>query len=89
MQLGPDASRGLQRWRERLPDTPVLASSSATGLGIQELAAELFRRVPAREQQPVGVCAPAGGAGRAEPEPIEHMVFRPSGPGGTGRRTGR
>jgi GTP-binding protein len=75
----------VERWRKRLPGTPVLATSSATGLGIQELAAELLHRVPAREQQPslgASVSAGAGAGEQAEPELAEHMVFRPSGPGG-------
>jgi GTP-binding protein len=83
--LAPErVAEQVARWRGRLPDTPVLATSSATGLGIQELAAELLHRVPAREQQPVGVSvsAGAGGGERAELELAEHVVFRPSGPGG-------
>ena len=76
------------RWRERLSGTPVLATSSATGLGIRELAAELLRRVPAREQPPaqaggtVVTAAGDAGGGQAGQQLAEHMVFRPSGPGG-------
>jgi GTPase len=41
------AAAAVAEWRERLgPDVPVLATSSATGAGVQELAAELLRRVP-------------------------------------------
>jgi GTP-binding protein len=37
----------VAEWVQRLgPDVPVLATSSATGAGLRELAAELFRRVP-------------------------------------------
>jgi GTP-binding protein len=72
-------AQAVDRWRERLPDTPVLATSSATGLGIQELAVELLHRVPASEQRQVGGSASAPAGGQAEPELAEHMVFRPSG----------
>ncbi|MEA2315731.1 MAG: GTPase [Solirubrobacteraceae bacterium] len=64
-------------WQRRLgADVPVLATSSATGEGIAELAAELLRSVPALEHpQP----PPTPGA-RAEQthELAEHMVFRPA-----------
>jgi GTPase len=80
--LAPErVAEQVERWRGRLSDTPVLATSSATGLGIQELAAELLHRVPVREQQPVALPAQVAGE-QAEPELAEHMVFRPSGPGG-------
>jgi len=74
----------IERWGERLPGTPVLATSSATGLGIPELAAELLHRVPPREQSPQSASVSAGGGAgeQGEPELAEHMVFRPSGPGG-------
>jgi GTP-binding protein len=76
-------------WRERLgPEVPVLVTSSATGLGLAELAAELFRAVPARlgsagTEPPPGELlgvdeAPVAG----EEELLEHMVFRPTGRGG-------
>jgi GTPase len=43
-------------WEERLgDDTPVIATSSATGAGLTQLASELLRRVPA-----LGVPAPVG-----------------------------
>jgi GTP-binding protein len=80
------AKAAVAQWSERLgPETPVIATSSATGIGLDRLAEELLRRVPAREQQP----APASGPGgpdadgeRGELELAEHMVLRPSGPGG-------
>jgi GTP-binding protein len=84
--IGPtERDRAAAQWRERLgPDVPVLVTSSATGLGLPELAAELLRRVPARAEPPALAAgaqeaAPAGGA---EEELLEHMVFRPAGPGG-------
>lgn len=77
-------AEAIEQWSARLgPDVPVLATSSATGAGVQELAAELLRSVPA--------LAPAGSAvgQRAdislgeqatdgEGELAEHMVFRPA-----------
>jgi len=68
----------IASWRERLgPGVPVLATSSATGEGLAELAAELLRSVPAQT-------APAPGhSGNGEPEElVEHMVFRPHGASG-------
>ncbi len=75
----------VAQWSERLgPDVPVLASSSATGAGIAELSAELLHRVPALDaQEPSSDRAPLRAqAGDEEVELAEHMVFRPSGPGG-------
>jgi GTP-binding protein len=44
-------SEEVTRWTERLgPDVPVIATSSATGAGLAELAVELLRLVPAIEQ---------------------------------------
>jgi GTP-binding protein len=68
----------IAQWSARLgPQVPVIATSSATGAGMQELAAELLRGVPA--------LAPSGsgalGRERAlegEVELAEHMVFRPA-----------
>jgi GTP-binding protein len=87
-------SAAVAAWEERLGgDTPVIATSSATGAGLAQLASELLRRVPA-----LGVPAPAGAdAGETEKADIgdaraglavtaaagedealaEHMVFRP------------
>jgi GTP-binding protein len=74
----------IAQWSERLgPEVPVIATSSATGAGMQELAAELLRRVPALS--PV-VSADASDAGQSavgrrsedELELAEHMVFRPA-----------
>ncbi len=77
--------QALSQWRERLgPGVPVLATSSATGEGLEQLAAELLRTVPAQSEP-----AP-GHAAAAEPEQlVEHMVFRPMAPSGyTVSRTG-
>lgn len=64
-----DAERAAAAWRERLP---VVVTSSATRLGLDELAAELLRRVPV--------------APTAEELPdtealAEHQVFRPASDG--------
>ncbi len=72
--------RELAAWSERLgSDVPVLACSSATGAGLERLARELLRRVPAEPE--------AGSEGEAEGAPgasapdahelAEHMLFRP------------
>jgi GTP-binding protein len=67
----------VEEWRARLgPGIPVIATSSATGEGLQELSAELLRKVDAMQ-------ADTGGGPAAElqaPEELaEHMVFRPAG----------
>jgi GTP-binding protein len=63
-------------WVRRLgADVPVIVTSSATGLGLDELSAELVRRVPASEapEDPIVVTIP-------EEELAEHRVFRPAAP---------
>jgi GTPase len=67
-------------WRERLgPEVPVIVTSSATGLGLEELKAALFAAVPA-ETGPVELAEAAVTTG--DGELAEHMVFRPAGSGG-------
>jgi GTP-binding protein len=76
-----EAAREAARaaWVARLgPDTPVVVTSSATGLGLSELAGELVRRVPETIAEDDGdVAGPA-----VEIEPLadlaEHRVFRPA-----------
>ncbi len=72
-------------WRERLGgEVPVLVTSSATGRGLDELAAELLRRVPLAGRD-------ATAPDVAEPDlPVaEHRVFRPAaGRGYSVRRIG-
>jgi GTPase len=68
---GREAAR--RAWSRRLgPDVPVIVTSSATGLGVDELAAELVRRVPAEGSgeaaEHSSVSAPLA----------EHRVFRPA-----------
>jgi GTP-binding protein len=85
-----DAERreGAQReWAERLgEDVPVLVTSSATREGVEELAMELLRRVPARVLSPTAPTAPAWAPApdlpTGEEELLEHMVFRPGGASG-------
>jgi GTPase len=64
-----------ERWRRRLgPEVPVIATSAVSRIGLDELAAELIRRVPAEVAQ-------AGAETVADPggEPLaEHRVFRPA-----------
>jgi GTP-binding protein len=76
----------VAQWSERLgPGVPVLSTSSATGAGVAELSAELLHRVPAlagqEETEADGAPFRSVAAGE-EVELAEHMVFRPSGPGG-------
>ena len=61
-------------WADRLgPDVPVVVTSSATRLGLDELTAELVRRVPVAEAPEVmiEIVAP-------DEELAEHRVFRPA-----------
>jgi GTPase len=74
-------------WRERLgEEVPVIATSSATGAGLRQLAGELLRRVGPREAPGAGEAGEAGEAGAGvelEQEQLaEHMVFRPAGRAG-------
>ncbi len=82
-------------WRERLGEqTPVIATSSATGAGVRELASELLRSVPALAAPAAGGTNAAGenGAtaalgetperGEGVEQLAEHMVFRPAGASG-------
>jgi GTP-binding protein len=80
--VAPDrVEEAVREWRERLgPDVlDVIATSAATGQGLDELAAALLRHVPAEA------------APEAEPEPelAEHRVYRPGASEGFGvERTG-
>jgi GTPase len=75
--------RALEHWRRRLGEgVPVIATSSATGLGLEELAGVLLREVPDVPEQADGLDAGDGGSSAGEPQLLEHMVFRPSGASG-------
>lgn len=77
-------AEAIAQWSERLgAEVPVIATSSATGAGMQELAAELLHCVPSLP--PVGSVAlsnagesATGRASEDELELAEHMVFRPA-----------
>jgi GTPase len=73
--VDPDAREAARTdWARRVgPDTPVIVTSSATRLGLDELAAELARRVPAIEPAEIEI-APVS------EELAEHRVFRPAAP---------
>jgi GTPase len=65
------------RWTERLgPDTPVVVTSSATGLGLDVLAGELLRLVP-EETADAAIEVDAARL-EASGELAEHRVFRPA-----------
>jgi GTPase len=69
------ASGLAAEWRRRLGDeTPVLAASSATGVGVERLVNEIFEHVPPEEHPPATV--------EAEEAIADHAVYRP------GRRDG-
>jgi GTPase len=74
----------IEEWRERLgAEVPVIATSSATGAGIAELAGELLRGVPRRDEADLGEepAAPAvvSAGGVDEAALAEHAVLRPAG----------
>jgi GTPase len=69
---GDVAQAAAADWRERLGgDVRVIVTSSATGQGLDELAAELLRRVPPLP------AASAGDAIELDAPAAEHRVFRP------------
>ncbi|MDX6615168.1 MAG: GTPase [Solirubrobacterales bacterium] len=63
-----DVERLLGEWRQRLPEATVLAASSATGAGLDELRATILHELPA-DATPV----------ESEPSEFEaeHLVYRP------------
>ena len=72
-----DVGMAIREWRRRLGDRAldVLAVSSATGDGLDELRRAIVARLPE---------APAAPAGEAPPDEFEaeHRVYRPAGEGG-------
>jgi GTPase len=73
--LVDESARAAARdaWAERVgPHAPVIVTSSVTGLGLEQLAVELVRRVPVESPEA------APDAGGAPVELAEHRVFRPS-----------
>jgi GTPase len=71
----------VAQWSALLgPQVPVIATSSATGTGVRELAAELLRSdTSVIATQPAGPTPGAERASEAEEALAEHMVFRPAG----------
>jgi len=70
-----DAQAAAELWREHLSEeVPVLVTSSATGEGLEALAAELLHRVPLE----AGVGAPASAPAPSDAPLAEHKVFRPA-----------
>jgi GTP-binding protein len=76
-----EADRGVRDWRERLGDSviAVLATSAATGQGLDELRSAIVHNVPADEEAP----------GEPIEAPATHRVYRPgAGDAFTVERTG-
>jgi GTPase len=73
-----EAARAAADWRERLGGAAldVVVTSSATGHGLDELGAALFRAVPAVPAGEEG--GPAAGAPRPLEAVAAHRVYRPS-----------
>jgi GTP-binding protein len=77
-------AEAIAQWSERLGgEVPVIATSSATGAGVQKLAAELLHRVPSLPPAGSAVALDAresatGSGSERELELAEHMVFRPA-----------
>jgi GTP-binding protein len=75
------AAAARSEWQQRLgPDVPVIVTSAVSRVGLDELAAELVRRVPETapavpDDGDAGVASDLGGADLAE-----HQVFRPAAP---------
>jgi GTP-binding protein len=65
-----------EEWEEPPEPTPVLITSSATGLGLDELRAELLHRVPVLE--PVALDEPSTRGVRDLDALADHRVFRPA-----------
>jgi GTPase len=66
------ASEAQAAWSARLEGVPVLVTSSATGQGMDELRAELLRRVPVEDAASAEDLVVAGEA------LAEHRTFRPA-----------
>jgi GTP-binding protein len=78
--LPPDEVEiAIGEWRRRLGEgaLDVLAASSATGEGLDDVRHAIFAALPASSAAPAAVTAP--GPGEFE---VEHRVYRPAGEGG-------
>jgi len=81
------AAAAAARWAQQLGDRAlaVIATSSATGLGIDDLRSAIIRHVPREPAQaiPDGPSRrPAAATGGAAPALAEHRVYRPGGDDG-------
>jgi GTP-binding protein len=65
-----------EAWEEPAEATPVIVTSSATKLGLDELKAELLRRVPVLE--PVAADEPVSLGVRGVETLADHRVFKPA-----------
>ena len=75
----PTRERQRDRWAQRLgPGVPVIVTSAVARIGLDELARELIRRIPARPVE-TDTDAPAAATEAArDGELAEHRVFRPA-----------
>jgi len=73
------ARQAVAEWQGRLgPGVPVIATSSATGAGLSQLANELLRRLPeisVREAQPAQGPQPAAGVQPADEAPAADAII--------------
>ena len=77
----PEAGEQAQHeWQERMGEVPVILTSSATRQGLDELATELLRRVPALsgDDDIGGQRAPNGEISHVLEDLPEHRIFRPA-----------
>ncbi len=76
----PTRQRERDRWLERLgPEVAVIVTSSVTRVGLDQLARELIRRIPARaDEVDAGPSVAATPAVGPDGELAEHRVFRPA-----------
>jgi GTP-binding protein len=80
------ARNAVEAWTQRLgPEVPVIVTSAATGVGLEELASALFQAVPAsgvasdsESGEDAGLWGQASEANVEEEVLAEHMVFRPA-----------
>jgi GTP-binding protein len=72
-----DVGMAIREWRDRL-GAGVLAASSATGEGLDDLRHAIFAALP---EAPAPAAVPGPAQGPAEFE-VEHRVYRPVGEGG-------
>jgi GTP-binding protein len=80
----PEQGEGARaQWRERMgDDVPVILTSSVTRQGLDELAAELLRRIPVlTADDDAGGQVATGGRDALDDLP-EHRIFRPAPSGG-------